>query len=350
MIKVNDIKITEGIEFCLRNSWIDYVVNNLSIKKMAYRFKILSIVLKTNKSCQCVCESIPENKGEKPQIIMVTDTIVRYLLGIEVSNANIGMYFQDYLPMENSYIIITNNKNQEDITPARFVFNAKIVEYDGSKIVSLDMILKNLILDEEGQVNSKCRDAWKFMIYDCDIVKSISQYDDNLAKRAEDISEYMTDLEKMYQDTFIHKTLILYACEKLAKYLDKENYIEDAALIRQRAIEHDNSKILNKTEFRALANIINDKSCLKDANQKLSLYKQDAIELHWKNNSHHPEHFSDINDMSRIDKMEMACDCYARSLQYGTDLINFMEIRQKDRFHFPEIIFDEIIHYCKILL
>ena len=36
-----------------------------------------------------------------------------------------------------------------------------------------------------------------------------------------------------------------------------------------------------------------------------------AIELHWKNNSHHPEYHNDIYDMTELDLMEMACDCYS---------------------------------------
>ena len=61
-----------------------------------------------------------------------------------------------------------------------------------------------------------------------------------------------------------------------------------------------NSKILNKGEFRALTGIINDKSCLKDASSKLSQFKQDSIELHWKHNRHHPEHFKNINDTDEL--------------------------------------------------
>ena len=60
------------------------------------------------------------------------------------------------------------------------------------------------------------------------------------------------------------------------KYLHKLGQIEDAEDLRERAILHDNSKILNKDEFRALTSIINDKSCLKDANRFkiiLQLYK-----------------------------------------------------------------------------
>ena len=114
---------------------------------------------------------------------------------------------------------------------------------------------------------------------------------------------------------------MLKVCNLFANYLEEQGQIEDANDLRHRAIIHDNSKILNRDEFRTLTSIINDKSCLKDANSHLSSFKQDAIELHWKNNEHHPEHFENINDMPPRARREFVCDCCARSLQYQTDLL-----------------------------
>ena len=45
----------------------------------------------------------------------------------------------------------------------------------------------------------------------------------------------------------------------------------------------------------------------------------------------------------------MCCDWHARSTQYNTDFLKFVEERQKDRFHFPDWMFAEIWHYCKVL-
>lgn len=160
----------------------------------------------------------------------------------------------------------------------------------------------------------------------------------------------MTDVEKMYQDTFIHKDYVLKVCNIFANYLEQEGFIDDANDLRNRAIIHDNSKILNKDEFRALTGIINDKSCLKDSSSKLSSFKQDAIELHWKHNEHHPEHFENIEDMPRLARIEMVCDWAARSIQYKTNLLEFLEKRQEERFHFPSLMYEELVHYCKIIL
>ena len=102
-------------------------------------------------------------------------------------------------------------------------------------------------------------------------------------------------------------------------------------------------------ELSALARIINDKSTLRDSTKQLSQIKQDAIKLHWKHNTHHPEHFKSPTDMSRLDVMEMCCDWHARSVQYETNFLDFVKKRQKDRFHFPIWMFEEIWHYCEIL-
>lgn len=159
----------------------------------------------------------------------------------------------------------------------------------------------------------------------------------------------MNDTEKMYQDTFIHKEYVNYVINVFSTYLKSNNMAQDAIELKRLGIVHDNSKIKNKDEFRALTGIINDKSCLTNASSKLSSFKQDAIELHWKHNEHHPEHFSDIKEMNRLNRLEMVCDWAARALQYKTDLLEFVEKRQEERFHFPELIYDEIYHNCKII-
>ena len=103
-------------------------------------------------------------------------------------------------------------------------------------------------------------------------------------------------------------------------------------------------------ELDALSKISLDKTCLKDANEKLSEYKRQAIELHWKNNRHHPEFFSDPENMSKLDILEMICDWHSRSVQYGTDLREFVKIRQENRFQFPENMIKTIWFYIDVIL
>ena len=159
----------------------------------------------------------------------------------------------------------------------------------------------------------------------------------------------MTDYEKMFADTLIHKQYVMKSCKKLSSYLEREGAEEHARMLRERAKVHDNSKIVNQDEMYALSRIINDKSSLKDPDKQLSQIKKDAIALHWKNNSHHPEHFKNPMDMSRLDVMEMCCDWHARSTQYGTDFLSYIKKNQENRFHFPDWMFQEIWYYCQIL-
>ena len=95
-----------------------------------------------------------------------------------------------------------------------------------------------------------------------------------------------------------------------------------------------------------MASILKTDECFKNAKYKLSKEERDIIRLHWKNNRHHPEHFNDINQMSDLDIWEMVCDWYARSLQYGTNFLEFVSTRQKNRFDFPEQQFEKIYKYC----
>lgn len=83
-----------------------------------------------------------------------------------------------------------------------------------------------------------------------------------------------------------------------------------------RAEDHDSSK-LDSPEMEIFAEYTPKlrsltfgseeyKDCLKEMNI--------AIEHHYANNRHHPEHFRDgINDMNLIDILEMLCDCKAAS-------------------------------------
>lgn len=325
MLKIASTNIDVGFNFQIRNTWREKIANllNQDEELFPFNFKVTDIIPKM-KDTYYVAESIPDKKNEKVFKIMVSDTILRYLSGVEVTDSNVGLYFNNYLPLENTKILILDSKKDSLIHPVVFRFCVK----QENDIPVLDLNLVNLISEEVISVNTQIKNSWKFLF---------------------GVDEYMNDIEKMYQDTFIHKDYVMKVCIAFCNYLKENGSAEDADLLMQRAIVHDNSKILNKDEFRALTGIINDKSCLKDASSKLSQFKQDAIELHWKHNAHHPEHFKDVKEMSKIDKMEMACDWYARAIQYKTNFLEFVEKRQEDRFHFPELIYDEIYHYCKIL-
>lgn len=330
MLKIVKQKIEIGQTFQIRNSWREKIAEKLNKDEemFPFYFKVIDIE-QYMKDTFYVAESISEDKTEKSIKIKVSETILNFLLSDEVADSNVGLYFNDYLPLENTKILILDNKNALLIHPVLFKLLVDLTTYKNKKVVTLDLVLENLLTNEVTNISSQLKNSWKFLF---------------------GTDDYMTDVEKMYQDTFIHKDYVLKVCNKFAKYLIENDSKEIAEELLERAKVHDNSKILNKDEFRSLTGIINDKSCLKDASSKLSQFKQDSIELHWKHNEHHPEHFDDVNKMTKLDKMEMCCDWCARAMQYNTNLLEFVEKRQEDRFHFPELMYDEIYHYCKILI
>ena len=46
--------------------------------------------------------------------------------------------------------------------------------------------------------------------------------------------------------------------------------------------------------------------------------------------------------MKEIDIIEMVCDWHARSVQYGTNLMEFVTVRQENRFKFPQEMYEKI--------
>lgn len=152
-------------------------------------------------------------------------------------------------------------------------------------------------------------------------------------------------LERMADDIITHKIYVLQVCHKVFQYLSEHDQLKLGIDLLKRAANHDNSKF-NNDEFKNMAQILNSDECFKNAEYKLSPEEKKAIETHWKHNKHHPEYFENLEDMTELDMLEMVCDWYARSLQYGTDFIEFVRTRQKVRFKFSEKQFDKICTYC----
>lgn len=161
----------------------------------------------------------------------------------------------------------------------------------------------------------------------------------------------MIDVNKLMQmaeDTTTHKKIVMDNCLLLAKHFANNGEVDFAIELLKRGANHDNSKF-NCTEFKSLSRILKSKDCFTDASVSLSNEEKQAIAYHWKHNRHHPEYFDDISEMTRLDIAEMVCDWFARSLQYKTDFIPFIEERQKNRFHFSPEKFEEIHSFCVTL-
>lgn len=161
----------------------------------------------------------------------------------------------------------------------------------------------------------------------------------------------MLDTDKLYElavDTTEHKKLVMDNCLLMAKYFLDKNDTKMAIAILKRGATHDNSKF-DITEFTKLASIMESKHCFKDPESLLTPAETKAIEYHWAHNRHHPEYFENKEDMEEIDIIEMVCDWFARSLQFGTKFIPFVKKRQKNRFHFSDEKFKIILDYCKLI-
>lgn len=154
---------------------------------------------------------------------------------------------------------------------------------------------------------------------------------------------------KQIHDTMVHKQFVLKSCFLMAEHLYNEGQKDLALSLMQRAANHDNSKF-NKEELYNLALINDNNMSFINPNSKLDKENEKLIELHWKNNSHHPEHFENYDDMSELDIIEMVCDWHARSSEFGTDLMEFFETRQKNRFHFSDEQYNKIKNYCQIII
>lgn len=157
-------------------------------------------------------------------------------------------------------------------------------------------------------------------------------------------------LSKEMNDTLVHRACVMRSGEYLSKYLIHRNRSVDAIRLIGRCSVHDISKIQNTEEFMSLASIVDEIDEMHNVKHKLSDKQRKAIMLHWKRNSHHPEYYDSPNDMSELDLLEMACDCHARSKQYGTSLLEYIDIQQNIRFHFDREHFRKLRSYCVALV
>lgn len=150
-------------------------------------------------------------------------------------------------------------------------------------------------------------------------------------------------------DTILHKKLVMDACYKMSKYLFNVHRDDEGFALLKRAQVHDNQKFCT-AEINSLQKLAGTNDNM--TNQKYTMTESDkeCIALHWKNNRHHPEHFDNVDEMTELDIMEMVCDWFARSEQYGTDFMDFVITRQNNRFHFPDGMFNRILKYCDVLM
>lgn len=330
MLKINNNKIKEGMRIVLPEEWHEKVLKFSKKETYPYEFILEEIEKdKETKETYYMCKAEKKSGGKFAKIAL-TEYAIRYLLAQEVPDLNIGLSFKEYLPLEDSQILITNTRNPSEVIPGILKVEAELIRKN-----TICLNFKIYYINGNGFTSVKyfCdgskKSTWKLLLH-------------------KDTS-YMSDYEKMFQDTIIHKSYVMKSCEKLAKYLEGEGAIIHAKELCERGRVHDDSKISCEDELYALARLINDQSTMHDANQQLNPIQKDAIKLHWKHNDHHPEHYSSELDMPKAAIMEMCCDWHARSMQKGTDFMEYVKTAQEKRFKFPNFMYAEILHYCEVL-
>ena len=331
MLKISTEVLSTGIRIRLPEDWHDKILSAANPSNTYPYNYVVSEIIKDKKEMLYICK--PEKKLKSASKIVLSEEALQYLLADEVEDSNAGLSFKEYFPVEDSKILITNIRNPSVVIPGIFEMRTNIITLDNENYLFLVFVVDFMngigFTRVKYYYSGNKKFTWKLL-------------------ENEDTS-YMTEYELMFRDTLIHKQYVEKSCEKLASYLERTGAVEHAKLLRERAKVHDNSKISDEDELSALAGIVNDQSTLKDPTKQLSQIKKDAIKLHWKHNTHHPEHFKSLTDMSRLDVMEMCCDWHSRSVQKKTNFLEFVLKQQELRFHFPDWMFQEIWHYCEVL-
>lgn len=125
----------------------------------------------------------------------------------------------------------------------------------------------------------------------------------------------MNDEERL--DALIrHIDLVRDACVRLGKRLVALGRPDFGRLLIARGYVHDASKFYG-IEWDHLAGDPGEPDSAREL----------AIAHHRATNDHHPEYWGDFENMPEVCVAEMACDLYARSQEFGTDLRQW--IREK---------------------
>lgn len=118
------------------------------------------------------------------------------------------------------------------------------------------------------------------------------------------------ELEKIYR----HISHVHHNCKLLADRLRERNAPGDSALaweLMAAGMKHDASK------FTGIERLYLNEDTKQKEPEKFAM----ALDQHQRTNPHHPEHWENgIADMPNVYLAEMVCDWYARSIEFGTDL------------------------------
>lgn len=145
---------------------------------------------------------------------------------------------------------------------------------------------------------------------------------------------------------FRHQTLVKNLMLKCAKYLDFD--LKD---IINRAENHDKSKLSDQEYLGSML-----MGLKHEYNQELNEQEQKTIDetilIHYNNNSHHPEHYSNCNQMTNLDLLEMVCDWTARAMEktpQTPSATNFASQNVGSKYNFEQAHINTVYQYIKIM-
>lgn len=151
----------------------------------------------------------------------------------------------------------------------------------------------------------------------------------------------LNELEKM--DALIrHIRHVQDAAIIIGKKLIKSGEAEFGRCLIANAFVHDQSK------FRGIEwDNIAARGCI-EGDEQLKL----AIANHNRSNPHHPEYWGGISLMPEIYLAEMVCDCYARSVEFGSDIRVWFKEDAIKRYDIPKSgkVWKSLKRYLDMLL
>jgi hypothetical protein len=124
----------------------------------------------------------------------------------------------------------------------------------------------------------------------------------------------MLTTEQHLDNLVRHIEMVRSACLRLGKRLMADGREEFGRIVIARGFAHDASKFLGiEWDYLHAGRDVPDTA--------LDL----AIRQHRLTNSHHPEYWGGFENMPEVSIAEMACDCYARGAEFGTDLRQWVQ-------------------------
>ena len=133
MLKLSKDSIQMGLRFVLRESWHEKLINFTKIQALPYEYILEGFTQNANETYY-IFQSEGTVKGKKIRIA-AQKFIVRYFEAQEVPDSNIGFSFKEYLPLENTQILITNERNPNEVIPAVLKVEPQLVQIDGTTIM-----------------------------------------------------------------------------------------------------------------------------------------------------------------------------------------------------------------------